>query len=442
MAISRRLRRNWGTMSRRLDQWFTNQAGQRDFLADASRWSAYFGGWGSGKTWAGARKHLLNHQMNNCPGLAMAPTWGDVWRIVVPALTEACASVRWPCRTVRGVAPHLLVGKYPIWLLSGDAPERITGIEVGHIWLDEGARVATSSDPLRDAPTQMRGRLRNPAAKRLQGIITTTHEGTGSWVYQDFISKAKPGHRAHKGRTSANRALPPEYLADRLATLPAALKDQYLDGEAVDFSKNRAHPGFSLNRHLAAREIDPALPLHVGMDFNVSPLCWVLGQVRNGDDRAKATVHIVDELVVDDHSTIEGAMAKAHEKGWGKAGAVHLHPDRSANNRSTVGNPIAFLLAEQARAWSWPYAMHSSGANPPVNARIALVDGLVEPYLGPPRLTVHPRCVRLARELSSVGRLTSGPYDPGRDGQFGHILDALGYLIWDELRPGSGFASA
>lgn len=211
-------------MKRRPDQWYTNQPGQRDFFNDMARGSSlYAGGWGAGKTWAGARKFLRLHQLNRCPGLAIAPTYGDLWRVMVPEIVRACDSVHWPCRVVKSEPRHLMVGRYPIWLLSADAPERFAGFEVGHIWGDEAARFATSSDPLRDAPTQIRSRLRHPDAQVLHALYTTTHEGTGSWVYRDWIAKAKDGHRAYKGRTAGNRALPTEYLADRLATLSAEL---------------------------------------------------------------------------------------------------------------------------------------------------------------------------------------------------------------------------
>jgi hypothetical protein len=464
----------------RPDQWFTTQAGQRDFLADLAPGSSlYAGGWGSGKTWAGARKLLLLHQRNQCPGLVVGPTYGDVWRILVPALQEAAASVHWPCKIVRSEPRHLLIGRYPIWLLSADAPERFAGFEVGHLWGDEAARFPTHDDPLLDAPTQMRSRLRHPAARTLHALYTTTHEGTHTWIYRDWFSAPKARHRAYHGRTAANTALDPSYLADRLATLPAGLVQQYLEGHAVDFAAHLAHPGFGPAHHLA-RDLDPTRPLHIGLDFNVSPLCWVAahtgstgGGLRdvgalNGDAGTRGggiqspgeatgthggttahqlitpsggtAVHVVDEVVIENHATVEQAVHRAHAQGWGRCPAVHLHLDRSAQNRSTTSDPIAAIVDQTARALGWRTHLHCSGRNPPINARIGVLDALIQPHAGAPRLTVHPRCQRLIRELSSVGRLTSGGYDPGRNGEHGHILDALGYLVWDEARPGAGMS--
>ena len=418
--------------------WNANQPAQYAFMQNM--WpgsSCYTGGWGSGKTYAGARKLLLLHQLNRCPGLAVGATYGDIWRTIVPALQDAAASVHWPCRVVRSEPRHLMVGRYPIWLLSAEAPERFAGFEVGHIWGDEAARFLTSEDPLRDSPTQIRSRLRHPAAKSLHALYTTTHEGTGTWIYRDWIGKPKAGHVIYKGRTALNAALDPSYVADRLATLPAALARQYLDGEAVDFATNLAHPGFN-SAHEVAVEVDPSRPVHLGADFNVSPLCWILCQVTGSGVASR--VHVVDELVIDDHATIEGAMHATHAKGWGKQ-MIHLHLDRSAKNRSTTSDPIASIMEQTARSLGWRYNMRAEGANPPINQRISLVDALIQPYQGPPRLTVHPRCSRLIQELKTVGRITSGAYDPGREGKRGHILDALGYACWDEAHPGAGVAA-
>jgi hypothetical protein len=419
-----------------------NQAAQHRFLCDLGPGeTTYQGGLGSGKTWAGSRKLLRLHGLNRCPSFAAAPTRGDLWRIVVPALCAALDEWRQPYRLRRSQPEHLLVWGQPIHLLSADVPDRFAGFEVGAGWVDEAARIPEdANDPRGDAPTQIRTRLRHPRARVRHLLMTTTPEGTRSWIERDFGTPEARGtmRRRYIGRTAGNKALAADQVERYAAGIPAALRQQYLDGEAVDFAGKRAHPGFVPSLHHRAEEAVKGLPLHVGMDFNVAPLCWVLGQVIGQGPSAR--VHVIDELVIEDHATIEKAMHAAHAKGWGQAAAVHLHPDRSANNRSVGGNPLAFQIGQVARDLAWRYALRADGANPPINARIAILDTLIEPAAGAPRLTVHPRCVRLTRELLSVGRLTSGAYDPGRHGQSGHILDALGYLVWDELRPGGGFA--
>lgn len=406
-----------------------NQVGQHRFLWDlAPGESAYLGGLGSGKSWAGARKLLLLHQRNRCDGLAVAPTYADLFRFVVPALVSACQAWHWPIEDkTRDIVPRLIVGGFPIHTLSGEHPERFAGFEVGHIWIDEGARLkANDQDPLRDAPTQIRTRLRHPAAKLLHLEVTGTHEGLDTWVYRDFV--AKPGaRRLYRGSTRKNPALPDSYLPSLLSAMSADLTKQYVDGEAVGFA-GRAHPQFT-EANIAEFEPDPKLPVHLGADYNVDPMGWCIGQIVGEELR------VFDELFLTGGTTVDVAMHHAHGQGWGRYPAVHLHPDASSKARNTTSDSEFAVMTAEASRLGWRWSGRPAAVNPPVAARIANLSRLCLDATGRRRLVVHPRCVRLIDELRRTSRLSSGPYDPGSDGSRGHILDALGYLAWTVAVP-------
>lgn len=413
-----------------------NQPGQHAFLWDlASGETLYQGGLGSGKSWAGARKLLMLHAANNCPGLAVAPTYGDLHRFVIPAIINAVREWDWPYRDrSMGDVPMVVVGDEPILLLSAEHPERFAGFEVGHGWVDEAARIRAAEDnPLRDAPTQIRSRIRHPRAKSLHLLATTTPEGLDTWVQRDWYDKPLPTRRRYLGRTDKNPALPPEYLAAQRASLSPELAKQYLDGVAISLQMNRAHPGFSSSLNVAAVEWDRRLPLHLGADYNVDPMAWVACQVQ-GD-----SLVVLDELWLTGGTTVDVAVTEAHAKGWGDF-VVHMHPDKSAKARSTVGDPEFMVMQRTATALGWRHKGSAAGANPPVAARIANLSRLCLDSTGARRLKVHPRCKRIIDELERTGRLDSGQYDPGTRGDRGHILDALGYVAWDtmSIRPQAG----
>lgn len=423
-----------------------NQPGQNGFLRDkAPGWSAYIGGLGSGKTYAAAYKLLWLHAHNECPSLAVAPTYGDLWRFSVPALVSACEALNWAYRVFPGgtgrlKVPHIMVLGMPILLMSAEHPERFAGFEVGAVWIDEAARIKTDpTNPLRDSPTQIRTRLRHPKARILAGLVSTTPEGTDTWVHRDFVEKPLPGYRFYIGKTRSNPALPPQYLTDLMASLPADLATMYLEGEAVNFCGNRAHPTFSKALHVDEK-LDwlPNLPAHLGADYNVSPMCWIIGQ------QVGEAFHVLDEVVLPDFGQIDMAMHAADAKGWAKQKAkdgtltprpVHLHPDKSAKNRSTVGDPEFTVMTQTAREMKWQWSGHAAGVNPPVTARINLVSRMLLSAAGVRTLKIHPRCTTLIENFERTARLTSGEYDPGKLGKWGHILDALGYLLWDLFRP-------
>lgn len=415
-----------------------NQAAQEAFLRDvAPGWSLYQGGWGSGKTWAASRKFLYLHGLNQCPGLAVAPTYGDIWRFVVPALIRTLDEWRWPYRVVRSEVPRLDVGGQTIYLISGEHPERFAGFEVGHLWIDEGARIQSSlEDPLRDAPLQIRGRLRHPGARVLHGLVSTTPEGTETWVQRDWFDKPLPAHRWYRGATSLNTDLDPAYTASLTASIPAELSEQYLAGKAVSFVSNRAHPTFSRARHVKTRSFNPQLPVHIGCDYNVSPMCWSMAQV-SGDD-----VTVLDEVYLPDFAQVDSAVHAADARLREITGKtmpagnafVHFWPDRSAKSRSTVGDPEYVVMSDTAKRLGWNFTGDAHGVNPPVNARINLVSRMLLDATGKSRLSFHPRCVHLLEDVERTARASNG-YDPGPDGKRGHFLDGLGYLLWGTCEP-------
>ncbi len=404
-------------------------------MADrAAGCSAYIGGLGSGKTWAAAWKFLYFHELNQCEGLCVAPTLGDLWRFVVPQLIGACDQLGWECTTHPTGAglvkvAHMRIRGRIVYLISAETPERFAGFQVGHIWVDEGARIGSSpGNPLRDAPTQIRTRLRHPNAKRLHLMVTTTPEGCETWVHNNFVEKPLPGHRAYFGSTHKNIALPPEYISNLMGSLPPELLKQYLEGQAVSFAMNRAHPGFTA-ANIQAIEYRQNLPVHIGLDYNVDPMCWVLCQV------ADSKLLVLDEQIITGGTTVDVAVRQAHQRGWGKYPKVTIYPDKSSKARSTTGDSEWLVTTQTASALNWRWDGNAYGVNPPVAARIANLSRLCLNGLGQRDLIVHHRCVRVINELERTSRLASGGYDPGPENKRGHILDALGYVAWQTNGP-------
>lgn len=415
--------------------WEGRQAGQQDFLCDmAPGWTLYQGGYGSGKTWAAARKFLAMHAMNQAPSMAVAPTYGDLWRFIVPELQRACDEWGIPMAVnAYGSGEdrycHATVARQKIYLMSGDAPKRIAGFEVGLIWIDEGARVKEDAgNPTNDAPTQIRARLRHKRARLLAGMVSTTPEGMETWIQRDWFDAPKEGHRSYRGSTAGNDTLPPSYVQSLLQSFGAELSAQYLDGIAVNYSRDRAHGTFGKLMHVRALAGNQSLPLHLGADFNVQPMCWVVCQ-QWGD-----TLVVLDEVVLENNAQVDRAVHALADRGWGKGWRFVVHPDHSAKARSTTGDPEITVLMQTAKALGLTMTGDAYGTNPPVNGRINLLCRMISDATGKTRFAVDPRCTRLIEDLEKTSRGPNG-YLPGTEGKRGHILDALGYVAWDLFQP-------
>ena len=392
--------------------------------------TCYQGGLGSGKSWAGARKLLILHSANQCKSMAVAPTYGDLLRFVIPALIDALEEWQWPYRDrTSSEVPHIEVGGFKIYTMSAEDPSRFAGFEVGAGWIDEGPRIkCNKANPLKDAPTQIRTRLRAKQAKSLHLLWTGTPEGIETHIQRDFVIKPLPGSRIYIGKTRDNPELPDSYIQSLLASLPAEVADQYLNGIACSLAGNRAHPGFAVAGNVAPFELVASLPVHMGCDYNVDPMSWCLSQVQGGK------LMVWDELFITGGTNVENAMAEAHAKGWGNY-VVHMHPDKSAKARSTVGDPEFRVMQQAASGYGWRHKGSAGGANPPVASRIANLSRLCLNAAGERHLIVHPRCKRMIDELTRTARLDSGQYDPGVNGDRGHLLDALGYPAYELMGP-------
>jgi len=419
-----------------------NQPSQHNFLEDmAPGWSLYQAGLGAGKTWAGARKFLLLHAINQCPGLIVAPTLGDLWRFAVPEIKAACAEWGWDCTVYpkgRGEYqyPFMIIWGQIIYLISTEDPRRFSGFEVGHIWIDEAAKIKQNHiDPTRDAITQIRGRLRHKTAKVLHALCTTTPEGTETWIQDYFFDDVRDNHRKYIGDTEQNAALPQEFIDDLKSSLPGHLLDQYLKGIAASVIAGIAHPTFSRALHVTERADwakDPKgnklqVLTHIGQDYNVQPMFWVAIQ-QIGD-----VFNIVDEMYIPDYALVDNGMQQAHAQGWGET-PVRFHPDKSSGNRKTTGDPEFTVVQKEARRLGWNFSGTAQGANPPVNSRLNLVSRLLLDGLGKTHLFVHPRCVHVIEDFERTTRKQSG-YESGAKGLRGHGLDGTGYTFWDVVAP-------
>ena len=176
---------------------------QDDFVLDQTRFTAFIGGIGSGKSFAGAVKALLNAKAGTI-GLVLAPTY--------PMLRDATL------RTFRDIAGEAIVDFSKsdmiarmvtggeILFRSADNPERLRGPNLHWAWIDEGALCPPDTWDI------VIGRLR---ADGLAGPcwITSTPKGR-NWLYhrRDMM-------KIYKAKTADNRHLAPDFIQ--------SLKDSY-----------------------------------------------------------------------------------------------------------------------------------------------------------------------------------------------------------------------
>jgi hypothetical protein len=205
---------------------------------------------------------------------------------------------------------------------------------------------------------------------------------------------------------------------------------------------------FSRADNVRPRQYDPRLPIFWSLDFNIDPMCSVIGQ-REGD-----RVHILAELALPDSNTNAAFRAFVERAGpWLSAprGAapVDVYGDATGATRRTSASRTDWQIVKECfGSLSCRVTYHQTKANPPVKDRVNCVNAMLLNHAGDRRLTVDPGCKELIQDFERVHWKTD-PHgnvqaeidksDPKRT----HLSDALGYMIAKEFpmrQKGGGMA--
>lgn len=166
------------------------------------------------------------------------------------------------------------------------------------------------------------------------------------------------------------------------------------------------------------------LPLVVGSDFNVNPMCWCIGHIIEGQ------LHIFDELYIRDTNTT-ATLTELHRRYGQHTAGWEFYGDASGRARKTAGASAAaqsdyLIIRNDARfAGARVYYPQS---NPARVDRFAACNAMFCNALGERRLFIHPRCSHLRRDLLSR-TWKEGTREPDDYGDVGHMSDALGYIV-------------
>lgn len=161
-------------------------------------------------------------------------------------------------------------------------------------------------------------------------------------------------------------------------------------------------------------------PLVVGSDFNVDPMCWVIGH------RADNGLTIHDELFVRNCNTRE-ALNRLYKKYSDHPSGFEFFGDASGRARKTSASLSDYLQIRNDDRFKGRKIFYPK-ANPPVADRFASCNALFESADGRRRFFVHPRCKHLIEDLEDRA-YKEGTNDADDYGDIGHMSDAVGYII-------------
>lgn len=305
-------------------------------------------------------------------------------------------------------------------------PQRIEGLQ----W--DGGVVDESSD----CPPGIFARTVVPALAWRNGwcwrIGVPKRSGIGAAEFRKFFEDAAAGRITNAaGYTWPSREIvPPETVEWARRHLdPRDFREQFeatfeRAGGAIFYT-------FEERENVRPCPYRPEMPICVGCDFNVDPLCWCLGH------RFGWGIEWFDELFLRD-TTTRGALDVLWARYGTHRGGWEFYCDASAAARQTATSLSDLIqiandarLREAGMTIRFPRRMLDGRfeANPALRDRFAACNALLLTHAGMRGMFVDPRCVKLIDDLRNR-HYKPGTSEPNDVGDLGHMTDAMGYVVW------------
>jgi PBSX family phage terminase large subunit len=362
---------------------------QMDFLQCDERFTAFIGGIGSGKTYAGCVKDLVHARTPGSLGLVVAPTYpmlrDATLRTFIEIAGDAVDNLNKSEMTVK------VKGGGEILFRSADNPDRLRGPNLNWAHIDEGAMCPAKTFDV------VIGRLRADGQAGPMWI-TTTPNGR-NWLYH-----RREEMRVFKSRTRDNPYLSPEFVASLERAYTGEFAKQELEGEFISL-EGLVYPMFREDVHI--KQLPNSMFTHwaLALDEGYTNPAVILLIGIDADGR----LHVAREFY---QTGVLQSRVCAVCSEW----ANEMH-----TNAAIVDQAAAGLIADLRN-----YGMVAEGHKGRVLDGIAIIQDLLKVANdGKPRLTIDPSCVNTINEFESY------IWKPGKDEpvkENDHAADALRYF--------------
>ena len=387
------------------DDYFPHQW---DFLTSKKPINGLIAGFGSGKTHVFIHKTFINHiTKKNKKGISngwiVYPTYDLADELFVQPFTELLISKGIPYKY--NISKHKFTTPYGnVKIYQLQKPQRIIGAELNYIGFDEFDIESYKNCDI--AFKKSVGRMRG--SEDCEIYIVSTPEGY-HYCHKIFVEDASPERHLVHGKTMDNKYLPDSYINLMQQTYDEKLLKAYMDGQFTNLQQGATYYGFTREKNIKKVEYNKSLPIHIGMDWNVDPLCAVIFQVYQNQT---PEIRVVKEIAL-------------HHAGEGDLLQYNSYPDAtgSARNSSAQYSDISLVRRNGIK-------VHVAHINPRVVNRV----NAMNKQLAEGNIIIDPSCKILIGDLEKVTNKEGTREIDKSNKSLTHMSDALGYgCVW--LRP-------
>jgi len=381
---------------------------QQGIAEDPHRFKVVVAGRRWGKTYLSIRQLCYYARQPNKEIFYITGSYRAAKMIVWKPLKRRLTDLRWVRKINEAELSITLKNGSTISLKGAENPDSLRGPSLFYCVIDEVADV----DPV------LWMEVVRPALADQQGhaMFIGTPKGKGNWLYDLFLMEEQLGDvwKSWQYTTLSNGFVKPEEVEQ--AKRDMSLKQFRQEFEATfETTDNRVGWAFDREHNLKTLENPDTRMLHIGMDFNVSPLTAAICVVKGND------VYVIDEIQMHNSHTQEIADEIRNRYPNSK---IICYPDPSGSARKTSSGG----MTDHNILHNAGFVVKAPRKHDPVKDRINAINARFCSADGVRHLFISPSA---KYTIESLDRYTfkEGTQIPDKDSGYDHMFDALSYAI-------------
>ena len=379
---------------------------QREVITNKSRFRVLISGRRFGKTFLAINELARFARFPNRRVWYVAPTYRQAKAICWQELIQRLRAHNWINEVNNSDLTVTLRNNSRISLRGADNENSLRGIGLDFLVMDEFADIN---------PTAWHEVLR-PTLSDTQGhaIFCGTPRGFGNWGYDMYVKGQTDNEwESFKFTTLEGLQVPKEEIEQAQEDLDERTFQQEYMASFVNYA-GMIYYNFDRNKNIIDKHSHQYQTLHIGLDFNVDPMCAVVSVIEN--DR----IYVIDEIQIWSSNTnemVEEIKTRYKNK-------CIIYPDPSARQRKTSAGGLTDLAILKNAG----FEVRCRNSAPLVRDRINSVNAKLKNVKGINNLFILKSC---KNAIKSIERqiYKEGTHIPDKDSGYDHFNDALGYCV-------------
>lgn len=381
---------------------------QQTVAHDSRRFKTVVAGRRAGKTFLAIRQLCYYARFPDKEVFYITSSYRAAKMIVWKPLKQRLLDLRWVKKINESELTILLKNGTTISLKGSENPDSLRGVSLFYCVIDEAADVDPDLWP----------EIIRPALADQEGhaMFIGTPKGKGNWLYDLWaMSQQHPTVWASWQYTTLDGGF---VKKEEIESARADMSERQFRQEFLaTFETYENTVAWSFKRDENVKPItDPDTSIiHIGMDFNVNPICAAVA-VKNNN-----TLHVIDEIKIYGSNTQE--ICEEIKNRYPKS-KVFVYPDPSGSRRQTSSSG----KSDHTILESFGFIVKAPNKHDPVRDRINAINARFCSADGVRHLFISPSAKYTIESLEKY-TYKEGTQIPDKNSGYDHIFDALSYCV-------------